>query len=114
MQIIASIKNIPIYTNWHNKKSRYVTDDKHFHYRPRFWIDHLEKKEDTLYLDAESTLEFEITSTYPKIYSGFSKKEIEEIGKELYGWQDDLLSYKQWRKEMNRMYKELKRENHNN
>lgn len=114
MLIINTVKNIPIYSNWINKKSRYVVPNKNVHFRPSFWIKYLKKKDDSLYLDAESTINFELSTNDPKIYYGFTKQEIEDIGKYLYGWQDDLQSYKAWRKEMNDKAKELKRADNNN
>ena len=60
----------------------------------------VKKKDDTLYLDCISTTSFELSTNYPKIFSGFSKQEIEEIAEKLYGWQDDLPSYKAWKRSL--------------
>ena len=97
--IISNATSTPVYCNWKGRKARF-TNPKSFKFRPQFWLDWIKKKEDTLYLDCISTTSFELSTNYPKIFSGFSKQEIEEIAEKLYGWQDDLPSYKAWKRSL--------------
>jgi len=109
LTIISNYNKIPIYVNWKARAARYV-NHKALRFRPQFWLEWIKKKEDTLYLDCVSTTTFELSHDVPKIFSGFSKQEIEEIAEKLYGWQDDLQSYKEWKKQLK---KELKNARNN-
>lgn len=114
MRIINEATGVPVYCKWKAKKARFVTKNKAFKFRPKFWLNHLMKKDDTLYLDAESNMNFQLSTSYPKIYAGFMRQELDEIATKLYGWQDDLESYEVWEKEMKREEKELKNASNNN
>ena len=55
-------------------------------WRPRFWVNHLRKKDNVLEWDCESTTTFELDNDLPKIYSGISKNEVDLIVNNLYQW----------------------------